>query len=277
MNEQEVLELYFRLGFSQKEILYLLAHFNAIIMSRRTLQRRLSAYRLFRRKGKTDILDVALFMVQVLDSSGEMLGYRLMHLKCIQEGLTVTQNDVRLLMHLLDPEGIDLRSRRRLKRRKYYSRGPNFTWHFDSYDKLKPYGICINGAIDGFSRSVIWLQAYHTSSDPSLIAHYYVDAVKSKQGCPQYLRCDFGTENGHVRDMHNFLLEQNGQAPANAVILGSSNHNQRIEAWWAFLRKSMSNFWMKYFLGLKEEALFSGDLLDRNLIQFCFSKLIQVK
>ena len=27
--------------------------------------------------------------------------------------------------------------------------GPNFLWHCDGYDKLKPYGLCIHGCIDG--------------------------------------------------------------------------------------------------------------------------------
>jgi hypothetical protein len=39
-------------------------------------------------------------------------------------------------------------TRKRLKRRIYCC--PNYLWHFDAYDKLKPYGICIHGCIDGF-------------------------------------------------------------------------------------------------------------------------------
>ena len=33
----------------------------------------------------------------------------------------------------------------------------------DSYDKLKPYGIGINGCIDGFSRHIMWMEAYTTT------------------------------------------------------------------------------------------------------------------
>ena len=28
---------------------------------------------------------------------------------------------------------------------------PNFLWHCDGYDKLKPFGIAIHGCIDGYS------------------------------------------------------------------------------------------------------------------------------
>lgn len=51
------------------------------------------------------------------------------------------------------------RSRRRLQRRVYHNKGPNYLWHLDAYDKLKPYGICIHGCIDGFSRHIMWLKA----------------------------------------------------------------------------------------------------------------------
>ena len=69
-----------------------------------------------------------------------------MHLKCIQAGLVVTQTTIRHLL-ILDPRGVQLRKRNRLRRPLYINPGPNFLWHGDSYDKLKPYGIsCINGA-----------------------------------------------------------------------------------------------------------------------------------
>ena len=44
--------------------------------------------------------------------------------------------------------------------------------HIDGYVKLKPFGIAINGGIDGFSRKMIWLEAYKTNGDPKIIAGY---------------------------------------------------------------------------------------------------------
>ena len=71
-----------------------------------------------------------------------------------------------MLLALLDPHGTRQRHSRRLKRRIYRSmvckssiydyrqllynfKGPNFAWHCDGYDKLKPYGLPIHGCIDG--------------------------------------------------------------------------------------------------------------------------------
>lgn len=127
-----------------------------------------------------------------------------MHLQCIQSGYTVTQETVRLLLQIIDPHGVQLRRRGRLRQRIYSNPGPDFMWHIDSNDKLKPYGICINGYIDGFSRHIIWLEAYSTNSDPAVIASYFMSAVESRKGCPKRIRADMGTENGHVENMHKF-------------------------------------------------------------------------
>jgi hypothetical protein len=72
-------------------------------------------------------------------------------------------------MRVLDKESVERRRRRRLIRRVYQNKacsfipkvpvvyygcivckkGPNFVWHLDGYDKLKPYGFAIHGCIDG--------------------------------------------------------------------------------------------------------------------------------
>ncbi len=86
------------------------------------------------------------------------------------------------LLQILDPIGIDQRKRRRLRRRQYKGVEPNSTWHIDGYDKLKPYGICVNGCIGGFSRNSIWLEANCTNNDPKVIAEYMMEAVVN-HGC----------------------------------------------------------------------------------------------
>lgn len=92
----------------------------------------------------------------------------------------------------MDPDGVTLRQRRRLRRRQYYNKGPNFHWHTDCYNKLKPFGICITGCIDGFSRYIIWLKA---GRKPIKYMHHFMQAVTTRGGCPQTLRADLGNEN----------------------------------------------------------------------------------
>lgn len=162
-----------------------------------------------------------------------------MHMKCQQNGLVVNRETVRILQQILDPNGVERRSRRRLKRRQYVSMGPDYTWHIDSYDKLKPYGLCINGCIDGFSRNIIWLECYRTSSDPRIIAGYFINAIDARKGCPKRIRGDRGTENGHVAAMQSLM------AGENSFLYGHSCCNTRIESWWCILRREASEYWIE--------------------------------
>ncbi len=68
----------------------------------------------------------------------------------------------------------------------------------DSYDKLKPYGIAINGCIDGYSHFILWMEAYTTNNDLKVIASYFIKTVTSIGGCPERICTDMGTENGGV-------------------------------------------------------------------------------
>ena len=85
------------------------------------------------------------------------------NVEIIQKGKPYTFNSVRLVLRSIDPEG---RSKRRLKRRKYINCGPNYVWHIDGSDKLKPFGFWILAGIDGFSRKILWLKVSYTNKDP---------------------------------------------------------------------------------------------------------------
>lgn len=79
-------------------------------------------------------------------------------------------------------------------RRIYVNPGPNFVWHVDSYDKLKPYGICINRAIDGFSRLIVWLHAYSANNNPKVISSYFLAEAEKRMGTPAKIQADLGTD-----------------------------------------------------------------------------------
>lgn len=276
-NRDELIARYYALGLQHSEILAFLNIVHHIVISHTTLKRILKKYNLYRRKRYSNIDDVAKFLEQQISKSGQLHGYRWMHLKCIQNGFTVTQNIVRELLKLLDPEGVNIRTRRRLRRRQYCSKGSNYIWHLDSYDKLKPYGICINGCIDGYSRHIIWLQAGSTSSDPKVIAGYFVDAIKALGGFPKTIRSDMGTENGCVEKIQTILCELFARRSNKPPFLyGKSPANQRIESWWAILRKHNTQYWMNLFGMLKDDGWFNGTFIDKSLIQYCFMEVIQV-
>ena len=86
--------------------------------------------------------------------------------------LLVNDHDIRIprdmvlqMMRIIDPEGVRQRKAHMLVRHRYYAQGPNYVWHVDGYDKLKPYGFCFNGAIiDGYSRQILWLEVSNSNN-----------------------------------------------------------------------------------------------------------------
>lgn len=102
------------------------------------------------------------------------------------------------MLSALDPEGVKRRSQHRLIRRKYQANGPIFIWHIDGSAKGKLFGFCINGAIDDYNRSIMWLEVDHSSSNPCAIAKYFLKTVRSIGGTASAIRGNYDTENVHV-------------------------------------------------------------------------------
>lgn len=264
----------FHKGLKYWQMQYILKNDFNFSISLRHLKRLLKDLGL-QRRNFSDIDTVINFIQKELNESGQLHGYRMMSQRCRENDLRVRLNDVRVILRNLDPEGVFLRTSRCLRRRAYFASGPNFIWHIDGYDKLKPFGICISGCICGFSRKMIWLNAYNTNNNPRIIGGYYLEAVKQCNGCPRFVRADYGTENGHVKNFQTFFMRhlQDGER---SYIDGTSTANQRIESWWSYLRRQHLQFWIEAFRELLDNGNFSGNFIDKNLIQFCFTAIIQV-
>ena len=74
-----------------------------------------------------------------IEESASTKGYRALwsSLKA-SHGINVQRDVVMKMLRELDPDETETRRARRLWRRQYVSIGPNFCWHADVYDKLKP-------------------------------------------------------------------------------------------------------------------------------------------
>ena len=88
--------------------------------------------------------------------SGSILGYKRLWSRLNTFDVLVRKEDVRFALLELDPQSVDKRRRRCLRRRKYHSPDPNFVWHIDGHEKLKSYVISIHGCIDGYFQHIIW-------------------------------------------------------------------------------------------------------------------------
>ena len=183
-----------------------------------------------------------------------------------RDGIFVPRHVVERLLRELDPERWSYRRSKCLRRRNYLSMGPNYCWQMDGYDKLKPYGFPIHGCIDGFSRKILWLKVTRSNNNPSVIAKFYLDAVEELTACPTKVGTDCGTENGLVASIQFYF--QNNE---NAHIYGTSQHNQRIEGWWSFFRRSRTHWWINFFKDLIEREIDSpGNELQEECCGFFF-------
>ena len=137
-HRDNLISTYFHFDFSYVEILSFLVLSHGISLSIRQLKRILRNQGLFRRRNLSDPREVINAVEQELRGSGCSLGYGLMLQRLKNDyGLVVDRETVRLTIKALDAEGVERRSRRRLKRRKYWARRPSYIWHIDGYDKLR--------------------------------------------------------------------------------------------------------------------------------------------
>ena len=263
-NIEEIVGILFKFGLTQRETLNVLSDWGMCIG--RTKLRKILRVSNLRRRTYDDVSLATEFIVNEQRSSGCLHGYRWMHQKCKDNNISVRKEDIRLLLRRIDPEGTIMRRARRLQRRDYFSAGPNFIWHVDSYDKIKPFGLCINGCIDGFSRRIMWMNVYYTSSDPKVVCGYFIETVQ-KFGCPRLVRADMGTENTCIRDIQNFLAINATVTSQSGFLTGPSTANQRIECFWGQLRKECMEFWLCHFHDLQNNGYYTA--ISSIKIYFC--------
>ena len=175
-----MIEDYFGLGFSYSEVLSFLQVYHGIRLSLRHLKRILKKRGLRRRNIQSNVETVIDAVEHELQWSGSTIGYRQMHQRMLSDhGVVIDRETVRRIIKGLDPEGVEMRSKRRFRRRRYVASGANFIWHLDGYAKLKPHGFCIHGAIDGYSRRILWLEVGPTNNNPMITVQFFIDVFGS--------------------------------------------------------------------------------------------------
>lgn len=61
-----------------------------------------------------------------------------------------------------------------------------------------------------------------------------------------------------------------------SFLYGKSVANQRIEAWWGFLRKSITDWWMRFFKDLTDQGHFdNSSVIHVQCLRFCFMGLMR--
>ncbi len=276
----DIIAGYFNLGFTYAEILGLLVVYHDTTISFRTLHRILRSLRLRRHSRIRDWNIVVGAVENELAGSGCNLGYRGMASRLrLVHGLSVPREYVRLILAQLDSDGVRMRQQRRLRRRQYSAKGPCYIYHIDGWDKLKKYGLCIHGCIDGFSRRIMWLEAAASNNNPYSVCKYFADCVRQQNGIPSFVRADRGTENCNVELMQRILRAENDdEIGRNGItfLYGSSPSNQRIEAWWSKFRSLAMQAWMDHFAQLEGIGIIDTSRdVDRQCIRYVYLDLLR--
>lgn len=276
----EEIKKYFTLGYTHKTIIGLVEKNFNIQISLRTFERLMKEMNL-KRKYLTEspIEEIVAAISLEIDDNGCNLGYRSLWLRLKKVyHLTIKQKTVLSLLKIIDPEGVEVRSRYKLKRRIYNALVPNFVWHADNYDKLKRFGFAIYGCIDRYSRKVIWVEMSTTNNDPSVIGFYFLKAVEKCGFLPTLIRADNGTEANLMEDMQMVLryAHEDRYCGTNSFIRGKSTRNQRIESYWRQFRQRLAEFYINIFKSMEHEnVLNASNPIHIDCLRYCFGDLIK--
>lgn len=132
--------------------------------------------------------------------------------------------------------------------------------HIDGNHKLVRWRMVFHGCVDGYSRTIIYLQCLNNNRASSVLSLFQQGV--SDFGLPSRVRSDHGRENIEVA---RFMLNSRG-LNRRSMIMGRSVHNQRIERLWAELNRVVSYYFSDLFTFMENEDILDS-LCDLNL--FC--------
>ena len=214
-------------------------------ISRSTLYRRLEEEGLPRSLTFTHISDQDLDRVlEDIKHSHPNDGERLIIGHLANQKITIPRARIRARV---DPINTVLRRSVTVRRRVYHSEGPNAVWHIDGNHKLIKWRLVIHGGIDGYSRTVVFLDC-SDNNRATTVLRCFTKAIDN-YGLPTKIRTDLGGENIEV---WRYLIEQH--ANDSAVITGSSTHNEQIERLWRDVYRCVGILYADTFRQLEEEG-----------------------
>ena len=226
-------------------------------ISRTTIYRRLDDAGIdHARTSYTNISDAALDQaVRTIKQVHPNDGERLMAGHLASRGIIVQRARLRGSIHRTDPENTAIRRSVAVRRRVY---SPNCVWHLDGHHKLIRWMFVTHGAIDGYSRTFVFLKCADNNR-ASTVLSAFVEAAHI-HGLPERVRTDHGGENIEV---WRFIVDQHGSA--SSVIAGSSTHNERIERLWRDVYRCVVSI---MFFNLESEN--PGNEIDLYCLHFIY-------
>ena len=184
----EEIELLRNLRFSWTHIAKLLD------ISRSTLYRRLEEEGVSLNTAFSNISDGDLDrIIREIKATHPNDGERLIIGHLTRQRLILPRTRVRASIHRVDHAGTLQRRSVTVRRRTYYSCGPNFVWHIDGNHKLIKWRFVFHGSINGYSRVITFLKCSDNNRATTVLS-LFTNAV-NELGLPYKIRTDLGGEN----------------------------------------------------------------------------------
>ena len=210
------------LGFKWNDISEML------LVSRWTIRRRVVEFGIEEVTGFSELTNEELdnHVRYFMGQHGSLVGFSMTSGYLRSLGFRIQRDRIRASIARVDPSNVRLRWAVVVSRRTYSVRGPNSLWHLDGHHSLINWGFVIHGAIDGFSRLIVFLHC-STNNRSSTVKDLFLTAIEQYQW-PSRIRTDLGGENVEVWQ----IMEEVRGSNRGSYIAASSVHNQRIERLW---------------------------------------------
>ena len=98
-------------------------------------------------------------------------------------------------MKVVDPEGVASRAEAfciHRRRREFSIKGPNRVLSVDGHDKLSRFGFEIYGAIDAYSRYIVWCYVGISNRTAVSVNKQYLRLIRTTLHIPKLIRSDKG-------------------------------------------------------------------------------------
>ena len=101
-------------------------------------------------------------------------------------------------MQRIDPEGEAIRGKAfatSCPRKEYFVKGPNRVFSIDGHDKLSRFGFEIYGAIDAYSRDIVWCYVGISNRTVVSVNKQYLRLIRHTLDMPKLICSDKGKYN----------------------------------------------------------------------------------